>query len=55
MSSATFMRDKDGNWVEHDIVDGKVVPVPDRVRCPDCGEIVDGFFDHIAGCPPEVD
>lgn len=21
-------------------------------RCPDCGAVVDNFFDHITACPP---
>lgn len=39
-----------GQMVEVDVVDGKIVEFPDRVRCPDCGEIVPDVFAHVTGC-----
>jgi hypothetical protein len=53
MASATYVT-RNGTLVEIDVVDGAVVEVPARVRCPECGEIVAGFFDHLAdGCPDD--
>lgn len=52
MASATYMRSATtGKMVEVDVVDGKIVEFPDRVRCPDCGEIVPDVFAHVACCP----
>jgi hypothetical protein len=50
MADATFIM-RNGVFVEIDLVDGKVVEVPDRIRCPECAEVVRDFFDHVAdGC-----
>lgn len=52
--SATFMRSATtGKLVEVDVVDGAVVEVPNRQRCPDCGGIVASIFDHVDGCPDD--